>query len=128
MMQYLIPMKSIKKTFFNAFRGLWYFLKNEPNNRVHLPIAALAVSGGWYFHIAPFEWLAIILCIGMVLAAEAFNSALEHLGDVAEPGPHEGIRKAKDISAGAVLIAAITSVVVAVLIFGGRLLEWAGLG
>jgi diacylglycerol kinase (ATP) len=119
-------MRSIKKTFCNAFRGVWYFLKNEPNNRLHLTLAALALIGGWYFHIAPFEWLAIILCIGMVLGAEAFNSALEHLGDVVEPNTHEGIRKAKDISAGAVLVAAITSVVVALVIFGGRLLEWAG--
>lgn len=107
---------------------MWYFLINEPNNRIHLSLSILALLGGWYFHITPFEWLAIILCIGLVLGAEAFNSALEHLGDVVEPGPDERIRKAKDISAAAVLIAAIVSVVVAMVIFGGRLLECAGLG
>jgi len=126
--QSLISMRSIRKTFANAFRGLWFFLKDEPNNRIHLSAAALALAGGWYFHIAPFEWLAIILCISLVLGAEAFNSALEHLGDAVEPGPHEGIKKAKDIAAAAVLIAAIISVVIAAIIFGGRLAGWAGLG
>ena len=116
-------MRFIKKTFSNAFRGLWYFLKTEPNNRIHLSAATLAIAGGWYFHIAPCECLAIILCIGLVLGAVAFNTALEHLGDVMGHRPSEGIKKAKDIAAAAVLIAAITSVVVGVVIFGGRLLE-----
>ncbi|HKL37311.1 MAG TPA: diacylglycerol kinase family protein [Bacteroidales bacterium] len=113
---------SLRSTFTNAFRGLWLFLKSEPNNRIHISLALLALAGGWIFHIGTSEWLAIILSVGLVLSAEAFNASLERLCDMVHKDHHPRIKAIKDISAGAVLIAAAIAVAVALVIFAPRLL------
>jgi len=112
---------SLKSTFTNAFRGLWLFITSEPNNRIHLSLALLALAGGWIFHIETSEWLALILSIGLVLSAEAFNASLEKLSDLVHKEHHPGIRAIKDISAAAVLIAALVALAVALVIFVPRL-------
>lgn len=112
---------SLKSTFTNAFRGLWLFINSEPNNRIHLSLALLALVGGWVFHIETSEWLALILSIGLVLLAEAFNASMERLCDMVHKEHHPQIKAIKDISAGAVLIAALVALAVALVIFVPRL-------
>ena len=76
--------------------------------------------------ISPAEWALIALAIVCVWVAEALNTSIEFLVDLASPERHPLAAKAKDVAAGAVLIAAIGSVIVAVLVFGPpvlRLLE-----
>lgn len=102
---------------------MWLFIKSEPNNRTHVALALLALAGGWYFHIDTGEWLAIILSIGLVLSAEAFNASLERLCNVVHKEHHPKIRAVKDISAGAVLIAALIALAVALVIFVPPLLD-----
>lgn len=67
--------------------------------------------------LSALEWAAVVLCIGVVLAAEGINSAIEALCDRVSPDYDEAIKHAKDLAAGAVLIVAIMSVVVGLLIF-----------
>ena len=63
------------------------------------------------------EWLWIVAAIGAVLAAEAFNSAVERLGDAVSPGPHPSVGAAKDLAAGGVLIAALVALAIGAMIF-----------
>ena len=120
-------MRSIRNTFRNAFHGLGFFIKNEPNNQIHFIIASIALAGGFWLGISNLEWIAVILCIGLVLAAEALNTALEKLGDAIAPEKHdERIKMAKDISAAAVLIASLTALIVGGVIFIPRLIALLG--
>lgn len=108
---------SLIKTFSNAFRGLWMYLKGESNNRIHLLAAALVIAAGIFFHIDLIEWLFLLLSIGFVLVSEAFNFSLEKLCNEVQSEYNEQIKVIKDISAGAVLIAAIFSAAVGLIIF-----------
>ncbi len=85
-------------------------------------IAILVVIAGILFRITLTEWVAVIFAIGLVLAAEAFNSSIERISDVVQPEKDERIRDVKDISAGAVLLCAITTAVIGVMVFLPRIL------
>jgi len=74
--------------------------------------------------VSPSEWAILGLCIGSVLAAEAFNTALEQLADAVSLEPNERIGRAKDLGSAGVLIAALCSAVAGVLIFGPKLWMW----
>lgn len=73
--------------------------------------------------LSTFEWIAVILCIGAVLAAEGVNSAIEALCDKVSPEYDEAIKHTKDLAAGAVLILAVMSVIVGLLIFVPKVLS-----
>ena len=80
-------------------------------------MAALAITAtGHLLDFGTYDWIAVVLCIGMVLSAEAMNTAVELLADALHPDRDERIRVVKDLAAGAVLITAIVSVVVAILV------------
>ena len=80
-------------------------------------MAALAITAtGHLLDFGTYDWIAVVLCIGMVLSAEAMNTAVELLADALHPDRDERIRVVKDVAAGAVLITAIVSVVVAILV------------
>jgi len=109
-------MKTLR-SFTYAFRGLKLFFKEERNVRIEAFIAVAAIILGLSLHINPCEWVGILLCIGAVLSAEAFNTAIEALCDKVEPDKDPIIAKVKDISAAAVLILAIVSAIVGLHIF-----------
>jgi diacylglycerol kinase len=111
------------RSFKYAFQGIFYLLKYENNARFHLLAAILVTSCGLYFGIEKGEWVAIILCIFFVFSAEAFNSALEKLCDRLHPERSEVIGRIKDLGAAGVLFAALSSLVVAVVIFGPHFLK-----
>ncbi len=92
-------------------------LVHEHNFRIHLIAAVSVIAAGFYFDLQKSDWLFLVFAIGFVLVAELFNSAIELLADFISPGRNEMIGKLKDIAAGAVLIAVITSVIAGVLIF-----------
>ncbi len=113
-------MRTLQKralSFKNAFKGLWSLVRDEPNARIHLIAALCTIGLGIYFRIEPQEWMAITLCTGIVIGLEGANAAIEELADHSSSEMNERIRRVKDLSAGAVLIAAIASLVVAGLIF-----------
>ena len=113
------------KSFYYAFRGIFDLLSGRhPNAMVHLLAIVVVTIAGFYVGLATWEWVTVILCFGLVLALEAVNSAIEYIVDLVSPDYHPLAGKAKDIAAGAVLIAAIVAVVVAVLIFGYKILSF----
>lgn len=100
-----------------AGRGIYTALKEEPNLIFHFLVAIGVILMGIYFNITRVEWLAVFILIGLVITAELTNAAIETVVDAFTEKEHPGAKKAKDVSAGAVLVLAITSVVVGVLIF-----------
>jgi diacylglycerol kinase (ATP) len=108
------------RSFGFAFTGIYELVKSEPNARIHLLATMVAVAAGFYFDISLGEWLAVTIVIGMVWMAEAFNTVVEKLVDHLFPHRHETARLAKDISAGAVLLASIAALVCGLIVFGPR--------
>lgn len=110
-------MKKIVKSFEYAFNGLKLCFASEINFKIHLLSAILVLLLGVVFRISNTEWLAIIFCIAFVTATEMINTAIEKLCDLVQKDFHPGIKKVKDIAAGAVLLVAVCSLVIAVIIF-----------
>ena len=105
------------QSFGYAIRGIRYVFGTEANMKIHIAISILVIICGIVFAISLTEWIFCLLCIGMVVAAEMLNTAIENVVDLASPEQHPLAGKAKDIAAGAVLICAIVSVVIGLLIF-----------
>jgi diacylglycerol kinase len=111
-------MKKRILSFRYAFRGAATLFRETPNIRLQLAAAIAAVIMGFLLHISREEWLAIIIVTGGVFAMEAMNSALEHLSDfTCKQEIHPAIKKVKDISAAAVLLAAVAALTVGLVIF-----------
>lgn len=113
--------KSRLKSFTYAWNGLKILLKEEHNSRIHLVGAIIAMGLSFFFKISTFEWIAVIFSIGFVFAMELLNSALENLADFATTEKNEMIKKAKDLAAGGVLIAAITAGSIGCIIFAPKI-------
>jgi len=96
-------------------------LRSQPNFLVHIAAAALALTLGVVLRLNATELALIVLTIAMVLLIECVNTALETLCDLVSPEFHPMIKRAKDISAAAVLISAIAAVGVAILLFAPHL-------
>ncbi|MDF1740245.1 MAG: diacylglycerol kinase family protein [Verrucomicrobiales bacterium] len=105
------------QTFRDAWRGIVSVAKSEFNFRVHLACLVPVIVFGCFFEVSAVEWIALTLCVGFVLFAEILNSALEYLADTVHPEVDPGIGKAKDASAGAVLVASLAAATVAAIIF-----------
>lgn len=91
--------------------------------RVHVLAVLAVVIPGFYFNISTTEWLVIVLICTLVLALEMINSALEAFADAVHADHNPLIGKAKDMAAGAVLIASIAALIIAGIIFGNKVLE-----
>jgi len=105
------------KSFAYAFAGIKDFWQIEPNARLHLLAASIAIIAGFVLHISPVEWLFILLAITFVFVAEMFNTALEILCDKVSPEIHPLIKKIKDLAAGAVLLTALFAFITGMIIF-----------
>ena len=101
-----------------AFAGIWHLLRTQANARIHLAIALIVVVLGAWLGLSTTEWAIIALTMGLVLAAEAFNTVAEAVVDLATPDYHPLAKIAKDVSAGAVLLMAVAAIVVGLLILG----------
>ena len=111
------------KSFSHAGRGIVVFLKSTHNAWIHIVVFLVTIVAGIYFNIRQSEWLAVILVSGLVLTAEAFNTAIEIDIDLTSPEYHPYAKDTKDVAAGAVLITAITAVCVGLLIFGPKIIS-----
>lgn len=100
-----------------AFRGIRFMLLNEHNVWIHLVFTAAVIAAGFWFSLSKAEWLFLIFAIGLVLVAEAFNTAIEHLANAVSETYNEKIKIAKDVAAGSVLLAAIIAAIIGLLIF-----------
>lgn len=115
-------LKKLFRSFGFAFTGMKELLKSEQNARIHLFISICVIIAGIIFKLQAWEWCVVALCIGLVFAAEAFNTVVEKLVDHLFPHKHETARLAKDIAAGAVLFCALMAVVCGLIIFLPKLL------
>lgn len=105
------------RSFIYALEGIKSVFRTEKNAMVHSAISIMAIVCGFFFKISKTDWLVVLLCIGMVFTAEIFNTAVEHLVDLVSPGKNEKAGMIKDISAGAVFMAAIISAIAGLIIF-----------
>ena len=118
-------MRRVVRSFGYAYAGLITLLRTQPNVWVHLAAAAAALAISILLRLSLAEIALVALTIGLVLVTEAFNTVLETLCDVVSPSFHPLIKRAKDVSAAAVLLAALVAVAVAALLFLPRLLGFA---
>jgi len=110
-------LKARIKSFGYAGKGIAFFFRSQPNAKIHALAAILAVGLGVFLQISRLEWVGIVLCIGAVLTTEALNTALEELVNWISPEYHVKAGIVKDVAAGAVLITALTALIVGAIIF-----------
>jgi diacylglycerol kinase len=108
------------KSFQYAFEGIFHALVNEANFRVQVVITIVAVTLGIHYKIAVAEWGLLTLTSGFLLAAELINTVVEEFVDHLIEENHEGVKIIKDVAAGFVFIAAITTLIILILIFYPR--------
>jgi diacylglycerol kinase len=109
--------KTIYKSFGYALQGFWVALKTERNLKIHLAAVIAAVGVGIYLGLPAVEWCLVVFAIGFVLTSELFNTAVEKYGDKVSGGKYDDfIKMSKDISAAAVLVAAVTALIIGTII------------
>lgn len=101
-----------------AFAGLGTLLRTQHNAWIHATATLMVIGAALYFGVNAYEWLWLVLAMVMVWMAEAFNTAIELLADAVTREQHPLIGQAKDVAAGAVLVAAIGALIIGVLIIG----------
>ncbi len=112
------------RSFRNAFRGIVVAIQQETHCKIHLLATIAVIVLGILLHIALNERIVIFICIAMVWCLELINTAIENIVDMVSPERQERARNIKDIAAGAVLFAAICSVIIACLIFIPKIISW----
>lgn len=100
-----------------AFKGMLILIKTESSIKIQLVIAIVVSIAGFYFEISTTEWMIQTGMIGLVMSIEAVNTAIEYIADFVHPEHHKKIGLIKDVSAGAVFIASIIAVIIALIIY-----------
>jgi diacylglycerol kinase len=116
----------LRSSFRYAATGIAHLFRHERNARIHLALAVLAVLLALLLGFSRLEWAVLAMTIGFVFVAEALNTAIEAVIDLVSPDFHLQARVAKDVSAGAVAMAAIVAVVIALFLFLPKLLALFG--
>ena len=115
---------SLLNSFKYAFEGIWSAIKKERNLKIHIVIMFLVIVFGIIFNISKIEWFACILLFGGGIALEIMNTAIETTVDLITMEKNPKAKLAKDASAGAVLVMAIISVIIGLMIFMPKILEF----
>lgn len=116
-------MRRLRQSFSCALAGLAYCLKTEKNMKIHLLAAGVVVILAVLCRLSIMEWGMLVLTIFMVLVAETINTAIEKTVDLVTQDFHPLAGLAKNLAAGAVLLAAINAIIMAVVIFGPHVLK-----
>ncbi|MFN3952400.1 MAG: diacylglycerol kinase family protein [Thermaurantimonas sp.] len=112
----------------HAFQFAFYGIKElqrESHFKIHMIVTCIVIIFGAVFRLNVTEWAVVSICIGGVLTAEAMNSAIETICDLVMPSRHPLVKRIKDISAGAVLIAASAAALAGLFIFVPKVYLWA---
>lgn len=115
-------MSSFFKSFVYALKGLRLSL-GQRSIRLHVASTLAVICLGCLMQLERWEWCVIIICIGVVISAEVMNTAIEQFVDMVSPEFNEKAGRVKDLSAGAVLVAAIMAAIAGAVIFGKHLLD-----
>ena len=114
--------KNLVESFFHAFEGVSIGLQRERNLRIHFSLVPVVCAIAYLLKVDVNAWLALILSMAFVIAAEFLNTAIEHLVDITTNGQyHLSAKYAKDTAAAAVLFASGTAVLVGLVVFGPKL-------
>ena len=105
------------KSFTYAGRGIWLVVKTTHNAWIHIAVLVAVIILGLLFRISLNDWMILAFAAGLVLAAEAINTAIEIDIDLTSPRYHPFARDSKDVAAGAVLITAVTAAIVGAFVF-----------
>ena len=105
------------KAFVYAFNGIKYFFRHVQNAPLHALAAVVTVSAGFLVNISVNDWLWITSAIALVFISEMINTAIEKVVDLSTSEIHPLAKQAKDIAAGAVLLACVYAVIVGLFIF-----------
>ncbi len=114
---------SIFESFNYAIEGIIHVLRTQRNMRIHFGAAVVVLVAALAFDLSRMELIALLLAIAFVLIAEMINTAIEAAVDVASTSFDPMAKLAKDIGAGAVLIAAVNAIAVGYLVFSGQVAE-----
>lgn len=110
-------------TFKNSFKGIRLALKSERNIRIHYVIAVVAIASGIVLKFTPVEFCVLLIAIALVIIAEMMNSAIEFSLDAIFHNRYSKlVGMAKDIAAGAVMIATFISIAIGILLFGSKIM------
>lgn len=101
----------------NAIRGIFVVFRAERNFRVQLIIGVLVLCASVFFQVKVWEFILLILLVSSVLVLELFNSVIERIADGFKPRLLPIVRDIKDLMAGAVLVVAVTSLIIGLIIF-----------
>lgn len=105
------------KRFLDAWAGIVVAVKEEAHMKIHLLAAFVAVSLAFMFRLSVQEWLVLLVVIALVISLELINTAIERAVDLVTEEFHPLAKAAKDIAAGAVLVAAVIAAIVGAIIF-----------
>jgi diacylglycerol kinase len=114
-------LKSRLRSILIAFEGVKHVLISQQNARIHAGFTLGVILLGILLDISRWEWMVLLLVIGLVWSAEFFNTAIELVTDHISPEEDPAVKIIKDVSAGGVLITAIISILVGIMMFGPRL-------
>ncbi|MDP4278346.1 MAG: diacylglycerol kinase family protein [Bacteroidota bacterium] len=123
-MQHVFSPRRVFKSFGYAITGLKDMLRTEQNARFHLVVSICVLIASALFHLSGTEWCIVLLCIALVWAGEAFNTAVETITDHLFHEFNETARIIKDVSAGAVFVCAMISIICGIIIFLPKILNW----
>lgn len=115
-----MPKFSIKDrmlSFKYAFEGFKVVFRSEHNFWIHTALSLVAIALGFFLEISNTEWLAVVLCIGIVISAEIFNTAIEHIANFIQPNQDIKIKHIKDLGAAGVFTSAFAALIVGLIIF-----------
>jgi diacylglycerol kinase (ATP) len=114
---------SLRWSFTWAFEGIVYVLRTQRNMQLHVAAGVSVLVLGLVLDLSRLELMAVIGAVSLVLVAEMINTALEAAIDAVVSGYHPLVKVAKDVAAGAVLVATVNALAVAYLVFYGQLTE-----
>lgn len=110
-------MKKFSNAVLFAWQGINQFFSRDRNGKIQLVIGLTAIILGFTVSLSSIQWILVLFCIGLVISLEMINSAIEKYCDLVTTNFHPGIKIIKDVAAGAVLVASITSLIIGLIIF-----------
>ena len=107
-----------------AFDGLKYAYKNEQSMTVHIVVTILVMMFGFIFEISSYEWIIVVLCIGIMMCVELVNTSIEAVVDLVTKKYDEKAKITKDVAAAVSVMFSITSIIVGLIIFAPKIINF----
>ena len=114
--------KSFIEAWKKAFGGISYCIKTQKNFKIQLIITIIVIICGIYFSVNTIEWMFLTFSIMFVLVTEVINTAIEETVNLCTDKFHPLAKLAKDIAAGAVVLSALNSIIIAIFVFGSKII------